>query len=182
LTDLGLLEALKERGYQMAELNNVLYRWLRREEEFAPGPGGLEIRRGAMDEADLWADVVGRGFFDGKQPPPEFQGMFAPLFQIPDAVAFLVWAGKTAVAGAGGLLIPERKMIAMFGAATLPDFRGRGIQSALLRRRMKLAADQHCDLAVTVTRGGTTSQRNAERLGFRLAYSKATLLKNWGKS
>jgi ribosomal protein S9 len=47
---------------------------------------------------------------------------------------------------------------------------------------MKLAADQHCDLAVTVTRGGTTSQRNAERLGFRLAYSKATLLKNWGKS
>ena len=33
-----------------------------------------------------------------------------------------------------------------------------------------------CDLAVVVTRGGTTSQRNVERLGFTLAYSKATLV------
>jgi hypothetical protein len=29
-----------------------------------------------------------------------------------------------------------------------------------------------------VTRGGTTSQRNRERLGFRVAYSKVTVIKN----
>jgi hypothetical protein len=33
---------------------------------------------------------------------------------------------------------------------------------------------------VIVTRGGTTSQHNAERLGFRLAYSKATMVKELG--
>jgi hypothetical protein len=31
---------------------------------------------------------------------------------------------------------------------------------------------------VIVTQGGTTSMRNAERLGFTLAYSKATLIKD----
>ena len=31
--------------------------------------------------------------------------------------------------------------------------------------------------SVIVTQGGTTSQRNCERLGFRVAYSKVTVLK-----
>jgi hypothetical protein len=31
---------------------------------------------------------------------------------------------------------------------------------------------------VVVTRGGTTSQRNCERLGFHVAYSKVTVIKN----
>ena len=35
---------------------------------------------------------------------------------------------------------------------------------------------EHCD-AVVVTQGGTISQRNAERLGFRVAYSKVTVIK-----
>jgi hypothetical protein len=42
---------------------------------------------------------------------------------------------------------------------------------------MAAAAKAGCEFAVIVTQGGTTSQRNAERLGFRVAYSKATMLK-----
>jgi len=69
----------------------------------------------------------------------------------------------------------------LFGAGTLPDFRGRGFQSALLRTRMKAAADAGCDLVVVVTQGGTTSYRNCVRLGFEVAYSKATVIKHWGQ-
>ncbi|MFZ0286278.1 MAG: GNAT family N-acetyltransferase, partial [Terriglobales bacterium] len=61
---------------------------------------------------------------------------------------------------------------------TLPEFRGLGLQTALLRRRMKAAQKAGCEYAVIVTQGGTTSMRNAERLGFRVAYSKATLIRN----
>jgi hypothetical protein len=32
---------------------------------------------------------------------------------------------------------------------------------------------------VVVTNGGSTSQRNCERLGFRVAYSKVTVIKNF---
>jgi hypothetical protein len=45
---------------------------------------------------------------------------------------------------------------------------------------MQVAAVAGCEYAVIVTRGGTTSQHNAERLGFRLAYSKATMVKELG--
>jgi hypothetical protein len=42
---------------------------------------------------------------------------------------------------------------------------------------MQVAAQAGCEVAVIVTQGGSTSQRNAERLGFRVAYSKATVIK-----
>jgi hypothetical protein len=42
---------------------------------------------------------------------------------------------------------------------------------------MAAAVRSGCEYAVVVTNGGTTSQRNAERLGFRVAYSKVTVIK-----
>jgi GNAT superfamily N-acetyltransferase len=68
-------------------------------------------------------------------------------------------------------------MFALCGAGTLADYRGRGLQAALLRARMAAAVEAGCEYAVVVTQGGTTSQRNAERLGFRVAYSKVTVIK-----
>jgi GNAT superfamily N-acetyltransferase len=68
-------------------------------------------------------------------------------------------------------------MAAFFGASTLPEFRNRGLQSALLQARLNLACEAGCDLAVIVTRPGSVSQRNAERAGFRLAYTKAILMR-----
>jgi hypothetical protein len=42
---------------------------------------------------------------------------------------------------------------------------------------MKAAIEAGCEYAAVVTQGATTSQRNAERLGFRVAYSKVTVIK-----
>jgi hypothetical protein len=42
---------------------------------------------------------------------------------------------------------------------------------------MAAASEAGCEFAVVVTQGGSTSQRNAERLGFRVAYSKVTVIK-----
>jgi GNAT superfamily N-acetyltransferase len=76
-----------------------------------------------------------------------------------------------------GLMIPEHRIVALFGAGTVPEFRRRGIQTALLGVRLKLAAEAGCELAVIVTQGATVSQRNSERVGFRVAYSKVTVIK-----
>lgn len=59
------------------------------------------------------------------------------------------------------------------GANTHPRFRGSGLQAALLRRRIEDAAALGCDLAMAQAAPGTTSQRNMERAGLRLAYHKA---------
>jgi GNAT superfamily N-acetyltransferase len=62
------------------------------------------------------------------------------------------------------------------GATTLPEFRGRGCQTALLRRRLADAAAAGCTLAVAEASPGSTSQRNMERSGLRTAYTKAIWL------
>jgi ribosomal protein S18 acetylase RimI-like enzyme len=174
----AVFELFKERGYAIAELNNVLYRKLdaHEEEKFPPPPDGCEIRRSLPEEADAAGAIVESAFFpDGA--PEAFQGLIAPFYQMEGALAFVASVGGKLVACGTGLVIPEHKVFALCGAGTLAEFRGRGLQTAMLHARMAAAAEAGCEFAVVVTNGGTTSQRNAERLGFRVAYSKATVIK-----
>jgi GNAT superfamily N-acetyltransferase len=50
--------------------------------------------------------------------------------------------------------------------------RRRGLQAALLEARMRFAFEHGCDLAMMVAEAASNSQRNAERQGFRIAYTR----------
>ena len=63
------------------------------------------------------------------------------------------------------------------GAATVPSARRRGVQAALLAARLDDAAAAGCDLAVVTTAPGSTSQKNVQRRGFQLMYTRAVLVK-----
>ncbi|HEY3617120.1 MAG TPA: GNAT family N-acetyltransferase [Candidatus Sulfotelmatobacter sp.] len=172
----AVFEMFKERGYAIAELNNVLYRKLEIEEKFPPAMAGYEIRRGRLKEAEAAGAIVESAFFpDGA--PEAFRGLIAPFYQMEGALPFVASVEGRLVACGTGLVIPEHRVFALCGAGTLAEFRGRGLQTALLRARMAAAVESGCEYAVVVTQGGTTSQRNAERLGFRVAYSKVTVTK-----
>ena len=180
LTDPSVLEQVSARRYAIAELNNVLYCQLNTTGEIEVLPD-ITIRRGNPEEAGLFSHLVARCFFDNAEPPVGFADMLAPLFAFPESVTFLASANGVPVAAAAGRIIREHGIFALFGAGTLPDFRKRGIQTALLRTRLKFSAEAGCEYAVVVTRGGTISERNCMRLGFRVAYSKATVIKHWDK-
>jgi predicted acetyltransferase len=60
----------------------------------------------------------------------------------------------------------------LVGASTVPEARRRGAQLALLGARLRYAADNGCDIAVMGAQPGSGSQRNAERQGFRVAYTR----------
>jgi hypothetical protein len=60
----------------------------------------------------------------------------------------------------------------MAGASTIPSARGRGAQLALLERRLQDAFANGCDIAMMGALPGSISQRNAERHGFRIAYTR----------
>ena len=171
-----VFEMFKERGYGIAELNNVLYRRLDPGETYPAPPKGCEIRRSHLEEAHVTGKIVESAFFpDGA--PEAFQGLIAPLYQMENARAFVATVDGKPVACGTGLVISEHCVFALCGAGTLADYRGRGLQTALLRARMDAATKAGCEYAVVVTQGGTTSQRNAERLGFQVAYSKVTVIK-----
>lgn len=171
-----VFEMFKERGYAIAELNNVLYRKLEPAEEFPYPPAHCQIRPSHHGEADITGSIVENAFFpDGA--PDAFRGLIAPLYQMENARPFVATMEGKPVACGTGLVIPEHRVFALCGAGTLSEFRGRGLQTALLRARMAAAITAGCEYAVVVTQGGTTSQRNAERLGFSVAYSKVTVIK-----
>jgi len=58
------------------------------------------------------------------------------------------------------------------GAGTLPEFRGRGLQTLLIRLRSEEANRRGCDLLGGSTSVGSQSLWNMEANGFRLAYTK----------
>jgi GNAT superfamily N-acetyltransferase len=175
LQDESLTALLHERGYSMSELNNVMAREIHPDEHWVEEAAGIEFRPCGPDEAPLWTETMLRGFHpDG--PIPDWHELLMPMALSAGALPMLAWCDGRPVAAAGGLLCRQWRLMMLGGTATLKDYRGRGIQTAAIGRRLAIAIREGCDLAVVVTRGGTTSQRNAERLSFTLAYSKATLV------
>jgi ribosomal protein S18 acetylase RimI-like enzyme len=174
--DAAVFEMFKQRGYAIAELNNVLYRKLDADEKFSQPPEECEIRRSPPEDAYVVGAIVEGAFFP-EGAPEAYRGLIAPFYQMEGALAFVASVDGKIVACGTGLVIPEHKVFALCGAGTLAEFRGRGLQTALLRTRMAAALEAGCEFAVVVTQGGTASQRNAERLGFRVAYSKVTVIK-----
>jgi ribosomal protein S18 acetylase RimI-like enzyme len=181
LHDPAVFEMFKERSYAIAELNNVLYRRLDREEKFPAAPAGCDIRRGRAEEAQELGGIVERAFFPDGAPEP-FRDLLTPLYQMEGALTFAASVDGKMVACGAGLMIPQHRIFAVCGAGTAAEFRGRGLQTALLRIRLAAAAEAGCEYAVVVTQGGTASQRNCERLGFNVAYSKVTVIKQVAKA
>ncbi|MFC5403233.1 GNAT family N-acetyltransferase [Cohnella soli] len=58
-------------------------------------------------------------------------------------------------------------------AATAPEFRRKGLQTALLSWRMHEAYKANCELAVAQASFGSSSQHNMERVGMRIAWTRA---------
>jgi GNAT superfamily N-acetyltransferase len=75
-------------------------------------------------------------------------------------------------AGAAGVLCIHEGVALFGGSATVPELRRRGLQGALLKERMRYASNRGCDLAMMVAEAGSDSQRNAERKGFQIAYTR----------
>ena len=169
LADVSLFQALNERGYRIAEFSNVMVRRLA-EYEIALAP---RVRRALAGETDLWAHTLGHGFFEKPELTEPEMDIGRDLFRMPGALSYLA-SVEGEIAGGGALLIRDG-LATLCADATISRFRRRGLQSELILARLNEAAAQGCDLATASTLPGSQSQRNYERLGFRVAYTKLTL-------
>lgn len=73
------------------------------------------------------------------------------------------------------LLYLLRGLAQLGGAATVPAFRKRGVQAALLHARLTHARSLGCTMATVSAIPGNGSCRNIERAGFSFAYT-ATIM------
>jgi GNAT superfamily N-acetyltransferase len=172
LADDAVREALTERGYRLTEFNQVWIRPLTREDRFEEVTG-VFVRLAGKEDMELWSRLVGQGFSGQEDVPAETLLRGRVLFHLSCASCFIGQiAGEPEGAGA---MFQQGGLVTLFATATLPRARRRGVQTALLHARLSSAAAAGCDLAVVITAPGSDSQRNVERLGFRLAYTKVEL-------
>jgi GNAT superfamily N-acetyltransferase len=165
----GALDLLCARNYRPIELSNVL---CRSTAELAGQENrGINVRIVRPDESHLWATVNTRGWIHDY---PELHDFLSRTSNISSnrehTVRFL--AEIDGQPGAAGALSIHQGVALFAGAATVPEFRRRGLQTALLQERMRYAFEHGCDLAMMVTEPGARSQRNAERAGFKIAYTR----------
>ncbi|HEV7768048.1 MAG TPA: GNAT family N-acetyltransferase [Thermoanaerobaculia bacterium] len=165
------IELLVRRGYRPVELTSVMHR-----PAFSSnGEGRVQTRMAAAEEGERWSHVAAEGWSE-----------------FPDLIAFVrdmgrVWAASNGMSaffaeldgqaiGTGAVGIYDGVAI-LAGASTIPTARKQGAQKALLQARLRHAAEQGCDLAMMCAAPGSASQRNAERQGFRIAYTRI----KWGR-
>ena len=173
LSDPSALDVLNARGYEPFEFTSVLFR------EIASGQPSVDpnllndavrVRRIRANENEQWAQTAARGWSE----TPELAEFVLGLSQVsalkPSGHSFLAEVNGEAIA-AGGLSIHDRVAL-LAGASTVPEGRRQGAQLALLNARLRYAAEWGCDLAMMGAQPGSASQRNAERHGFRIAYTR----------
>jgi hypothetical protein len=159
---------LVERGYRPIESNNVLVQPLH-----APAvvsAPGLRARICEPADAQIWIDTAAVGWAEN----PEIRPMIRSLGRIsqmnPLMTHFLVEREGVPIAAASLAIYDGVALLA--GASTIPAGRRLGAQNVVLGARLAEAHRRGCDLAMIVGTPGGTSQRNAERRGFRVAYSR----------
>jgi GNAT superfamily N-acetyltransferase len=183
LGDPAIGAALTERDYRLVSFENVLGLSLHGGFEHV-APSGIDIRPGRDDDFEPWLAAVSEAFTH-----PDVQGVPTheefPTEVVANATRDLVAEGGVIryVAEHDGIIVGGASFgmldgVAQFaGAATVPAYRRRGVQSALLAARLAAAAAAGCDIAVVTTRPASKSQQNAQRQGFALLYTRAILVK-----
>ena len=129
---------------------------------------GVTLRRIGPDEAALATAVYSGNSTAGgmaEGAPNPWPAVYEQLVRASARQMFIAEVHGKAVANAS--LHVSARTGWLRGALTAPDARGRGIQSALISLRARVAAEAGCDLVGASAEPGSVSAGNLERLGFR---------------
>lgn len=175
MADPSLMELLGDRGYRPLELTNVMYRELGTPGDSQPSDGRLKakIRTRIIkaDEAEIWAGTSAAGWSTEMEGGEDFMRGFGRISaQCQGAFPFLAEIEDEPVST--GMLFIYDDVCILAGASTKLEARNQGAQNALLASRLRFAADRGCSLAIMAAAPGSQSQKNAQKHGFNVAYTR----------
>ena len=188
LADPEVVRTLTRRGYELVGFENVLGLHVheRMAQSLADDHGDVVVTQASVAESAIWIDTVTTAFlhpdvFDGPASHETvardvLERIFGDTAAAPNFERYLARIDG-AIAGGASFRVQDG-VAQLNGAATLPAYRRRGVQSALLRHRLAEAARRGCDIAVVTTQPGSKSQANVQRAGFALLYTRAILVKS----
>lgn len=177
----SLLEGLAARGFVLREFEDVLARPLAPGEDLAaclphPPPADLALRHvdpGDAAQVTEYVEVSTAGFVRPGESPAPLHEVCARVVRHPRSDSFLAVLGQAAAGGGG--METAGEVACLFGASVAEPYRRRGIQAALMVRRLERARELGARVGVIHSSPGIATARNARRLGFALAYTKVVL-------
>ena len=170
----GLLALLARRGYAVNAFSNTYARPL---DDVVASDDGIEVLAGRDAQASFVEASIAGFSVQAQDRPRELLAALARIAHARDDTSLFVARVDGRVAGSAGLSVaatPLGLVGELYIASTLPAWRGRGVQAALLQARLAAARDARCALVFVGARPANTSARNTERAGFGLAFTKAT--------
>jgi ribosomal protein S18 acetylase RimI-like enzyme len=157
---------LAERGYAQTDFDTVLYG------KPAASPSGFDVVQ--VDTPAVMEEFLEALLAGWRIPHEHREGTKTNMrgwLDVPDwRLYFIRLDGRPAAAAK---LFLHDGVGYFADAATHPDLRTRGLQSALLRHRASVAAQAGAELIYSQAEFGSTSHRNMERAGLRVLNSRA---------
>ena len=174
-TSKDLLTFLNSLGFYQIDFHTTLYKQLDDETQYENNISDIAIRTLKEDEFDIFAEIYTKGFH-----MPDFLASGVAqnnrvLHSNPNWSFYLAHEDDRPVGI--GVLFAKNKVATLAAAATLPAERNKGIQSAIIQKRLVEAISTGNELLVGQARFGSVSQNNMERAGMKIAYTKAIWVK-----
>lgn len=171
-----LLKYLSSKGYFQCDFHTALYgssfnEAVRKPESESP----VSIRRLEQNEFDIFGEIYTKGF---SMPSFLMDGIAQnnEVLHKNDRWTFYLASVESKPAGIG-VLFKYDGVGTLAASTTIPELRNKGVQSALLIKRINHARQLDCNIVVGQARYGSVSQNNMERLGMKVAYTKSIWVK-----
>lgn len=171
----SLIARLREHRFVIHEFESVFAADLRgsrlRAEAFE-APAGVEVS--IVDVSDdeavhAFALLATSGFLKPGEAPEKHVPIAISAARHPRAVNLLATIdGEPAAAGSIEI---AGEIAAFYGVTTGERFRRRGLQRVLIDRRLEIAREHGCRVAVIASEPGIATERNALRAGFTPSYT-----------
>lgn len=165
-TDPDVVAAAAARGYEVDSVTHALTRSTDLSDVPPPDPrfDVVPANRGLLP---LWQETAACAWGHDDERSRRASDVFARAAAVVDGPGFTLvrHAGSGRPLGCASLTIRDG-IATLGGMSTLPDQRGQGVQTALIRHRLRVAAAFGCDLATSMTVPDSGSERNLRRHGF----------------
>lgn len=172
MADPTVIENVARRGYKVLEFNNLMLHRLDSSDAQWECPEAVEITPVEDDEQREWCELLVTGFNNGAEASAEMVDM---VMSLPSGGQSLFAHVIGHAAGTAGMSM-HGGVALLFADSTMPEARGKGVQKAMIRERLKMAAQGGCEWAMACVLPGSGSHRNYERCGFDLFYMRVNVV------
>ncbi len=167
-----LFRKLSTLGFYQSGFHTSLYRSLSSDDSpQAVKQNNIQIEEIGLEDFDIFGELYTKGF----GMPVAFKDFVTANNRVlaeSDDWTFYLARVEGHPAGIA-VLFRKNDVATLAASATVPEYRNRGVQTALIQNRIQQAIDEGCQFIIGQAAFGSVSQMNMERAGLKVAYTNA---------